>query len=287
MRTVDLVNAAIAGQRRFASFVKTPSQTTASGIWFDLSMSPGNPVPQYYFAAPLAAMAMARSTDGGLDHGGSDPAYQKFLHKLLFQVVTATAAPLALRLLDYLMFYPGVAMDVGTQDLTTAISLPRQTAGQEGRGVEIMAVEQSSYVGGATFRLTYTNSDGVAGRVTPTVKCNTQIVAGTIATSATATAGCVGPFIPLQSGDYGVRSIEQVEFLTGDVGLLAFVLVKPVARCNVYEITAPAEWDFFLEYGYFPPIEDDAYLNFIAKPVGTLASAPIAGDITTLWSLPS
>lgn len=287
MRTADFLSAAIAGQRRFSNFVKTPSQTTASGIWFDLSMSPGNPVPQYYFAAPLVAMAMARSTDGGLDHGGSDPAFQKFLHKLLFQVVTATAVPLALRLLDYLMFYPGVAMDVGTQDLTTAISLPRQTVGQEGRGVEIMAVEQSSYVGGATFRLTYTNQDGVAGRVTPTVTCNTQIVAGTIATSATATAGCVGPFIPLQSGDYGVRSIEQVEFLTGDVGLLAFVLVKPVARCNVYEITAPAEWDFFQEFAYFPPIEDDAYLNFIAKPVGTLASAPIAGDITTLWSLPS
>lgn len=186
MRTVDLVNAAIAGQRRFASFVKTPSQTTASGIWFDLSMSPGNPVPQYYFAAPLAATAMARSTDGGLDHGNSDPAYQKYLHKLLFQVFTATAVPLALRLLDYLMFYPGIAMDVGTQDLTTSIDLPRQTAGQEGRNVQIMAIEQSAYVGGATFRLTYTNQDGVAGRVTPTVTCNTQIVAGTIATSASA-----------------------------------------------------------------------------------------------------
>ncbi|MEF8755930.1 MAG: hypothetical protein V5B60_18690 [Accumulibacter sp.] len=281
LRIADLNAAHLAGQTQFASFVKTPSQTTASGIWFDLSMSPGNPVPQYYFAAPLAAMPMARSTDGGLDHGESKPGYTKMLRNVCLQIVTATAAPLALRLLDYLMFYPGVAMDVGTQDLTNVATLPRYT---DGRGVQIMVVEQSSYVGNAQFRLTYTNSDGVAGRVTPTMVCNTQVVSGTITTSATATAGCSGPFVPLDHGDAGVRSIQQVEFLTGDVGLLALVLVKPIARLSCYEITSPSETDFLLEYGELPAIKDDAYLNFICKPVGTLASAPIAGDITTVWS---
>lgn len=94
MRLKDLVTAHRAGQRRLSSFVKTPSQTTGAGIWFDLSMSPGNPAPQYYFAAPLTAQTMARSSDFGLDHGqpvGSG--YTKFLHKLMFQVVTSTAAP--------------------------------------------------------------------------------------------------------------------------------------------------------------------------------------------------
>lgn len=284
MNLKALAKAVKAGQVLFRSFVKTPSQTTASGIWFDLSMSPGNPVPQYFFATPLAAMPMARSTDWGLDHGPAKPGLVKFLHRVMFQVVTATAVPLSLRLLDYLMFYPGIAMDVGVQDMANLLPLPRSS---DGRGVQMMLVEQSSYVGGATLRVNYTNQDGVPGRWTPVVKCNTQTASGTIATSAPATLGCCGPFLPLGHGDSGVRSVEQVEFLTGDVGLLALVLVKQVAPAVcVFENTAPAELDFLLEYGFMPSIEDDAYLNFIAKPVGTLAAAPIAGDIQTIWSAP-
>lgn len=279
-RIADLRDAHAAGRSRSAAFVKTPSQTTASGIWFDLSLSPGNPVPQYYFAAPLAAQPMARSTDGGLDHGPAVPGMKKYLQAALLQVVTTTAAPLSLKLLDYLMFYPGVAMDVGVQELTNAATLPRYA---DGNGVQIMAVEQSSYVGGASFRLTYVNQAGDVAQ-TPIVTCNTQISAGTIATSAPATAGVSGPFVPLAHGDSGVRSIQSVEWITGDVGLIAFVLVKPIAPLSVFETTAPAETDFLLEYRVLPRIEDDAYLNFIAKPVGTLASAPIAGDILTVWS---
>jgi hypothetical protein len=283
IRVSDLAASHLAGRTKFASFVKTPSQTTASGIWFDLSMSPGNPVPQYYFAAPLAAMPMARSTDGGLDHGEAKAGLVKMLGNICLQIVTSTAVPLALRALDYLMFYPGIAMDVGIQDMTNVATLPRSSSG---KGVQIMVVEQSSYVGGATFRLEYTNSDGVAGRVTPNMVCNTQVVSGTLATSGPATADLPGPFVPLQSGDGGVRSIDRIEFLTGDVGLLALVLVKPVARVSVFETVSPAETDFLLEYGELPKIDDDAYLNFICKPVGTLAGAPIAGDITTIWSAP-
>jgi hypothetical protein len=285
MIVADIRDAYNAGQWRNRSFSKLPSQTTGSGIWFDLSLSPGNPPPQYYFAAPMVATALARSTDGGLDHGPNmEAGYKKYLHKMLTQIVTATAAPLAFYTLDYLMFYPGIAMDTGPQSFTTNISLPRQTAGSEGRGVNIMAVEQNSYAGGAQFFVTYTNQDGVAGRVTPTVQCNTQTVAGTVVTSATATARCTGPFLPLAHGDSGVRSIEGIEFLTPDVGLIVLVLVKPIVPFNHYEITAPSEWDFLQDRGYMPSIENDAYLNFIVKPVGTLASAPIQGELTTVWS---
>lgn len=285
MNIGQMRDAYAAGQWRLRSFSKLPSQATAAGIWFDLSMSPGNPTAQYYFAAPLTATALARSTDGGIDHGPNvETGYKKYLHKVLTQITTSTAAPLSFVLMDYLMYYPGIAMDTGSQPLTTAISLPRQTTGYEGRGVQIMAVEQNPYVGGAQFFVTYTNQDGVAGRVTPTVKCNTQVVAGTLATSATATALCTGPFLPLQHGDSGVRSIDAVEFLTADVGLICLVLVKPLEWFNHYEITAPSEWDFLLHKKRLPVIENDAYLNAIVKPVGTLASAPITGDITTVWS---
>ena len=48
---------------------KVPSQVTTAGYWFDLSLSPGNPVPKYWFdATPLIAKAIYQSTDGGLFH---------------------------------------------------------------------------------------------------------------------------------------------------------------------------------------------------------------------------
>lgn len=76
--------------------------------------------------------------------------------------------------------------------------------------------------GGAvvSFICSYTNSDGVAGRTTRAVNLTTQTVTGTIASTASATAGCNGPFLPLQSGDSGVRSIQSVTFTSAtDVGL--------------------------------------------------------------------
>lgn len=277
----SIIAAYDAGQSLYRTWRKVPTQTTGSGIWFDLSLSPGNPVPQYYAAAPLTAIALARSTDGGLDHGPNVSPLTKHLHKFMAMTQTATAVPLPIILCDYLMYYPFVAMDAGDQTMTNVVTIPRYTTGA---GVEIMAVEVAAQVGGAQFYVTYTNSDGVAGRVTATVRCNTQTVNGTIITSAPTTAGAAGPFLPLQRGDSGVRSIQSVTFLSGDVGLISLVLVKPLASHSIYGITAPVEADFLIDRSILPIIKDDAYLNMIVHPSGTLAAAPLNGEIQTFWS---
>ena len=67
----DIADAQDAGRYLYRSFRKQATQTTSSGIWFDLSMSPGNPVPNYYIGAAGAFTPLKRSTDGGLDHGPS------------------------------------------------------------------------------------------------------------------------------------------------------------------------------------------------------------------------
>lgn len=277
----DIVDAYDAGQSHYSFWRKVPTQTTANGIWFDLSMSPGNPTPNYYAASPTIAVALARSTDGGLNHGPNVSPSVKYLHKFLAMTQTATAVPLQLRLCDYLMYYPFVDMSiVDVQPMTTNIALPRYPTGA---GVQIMAVEVASQVGGSTFYVTYTNQDGVAGRVSATVTCNTQVVNGTIVTSAPNTLGCAGLFIPLQGNDTGVQLIESVTFVTGDVGLLSLVLVKPLASATIYDITAPVEIDYLIDFGTAPIIVDDAYLNLVASPVGTLSFAPIQGEIQTYW----
>lgn len=278
----EIVDAYTSGRSHYRTWRKVPTQTTASGIWFDMSMSPGNPVAQYYVGTQLVATALARLTDGGLDHGPNVSPLVKYLHKFLALTTLSTAAPLPIILCDYLMFYPFVAMDAGQQDLTTVIALPRYPTGA---GVQMMAVEVfAQSAGSTTFFVTYTNQDGTAGRTSATVKCNTQVATGTIITSAPTTLGCAGPFIPLQYGDTGVRSIQSITFLSGDTGVIALVLVKPLASHSLFDTTAPVEADWLIDRNILPVIKDDAYLNFICHPVGTLAAGVFLGELHTFWS---
>lgn len=274
-----------AGRVKLTSWRKQPTQTTGSGIWFDLSMSPGNPVPNYYAAAPGEFKALARSSDGGIDHGPAVAPLTKHLKSLMAITVTATAVPLPLLLCDYLGYYPFLDMSIAGGDFQATGNTTGLSRYVDGAGVQIMAVEVASQIGGAQFYVTYTNQAGVAGRVTATVTCNTQVVNGTLIATSRATGGSAGPFMPLQDGDSGVRSIEGITFLGGgDVGLVTLVLVKPLATHFIHDITAPAERDYLIDFPSAPRIVDDAYLNFVALPSGTLASAQITGLAEFIWN---
>ena len=282
----QLADAVDAGRYLYASFRKQATQTTGAGIWFDLSMSPGNPAPNYYIGSPNVFVPLKQSTDGGLRHGGGVNAagQKKFLRKLMALTPTSTAAPLACKLLDYVGFYGFIdesVLDEQAMDNTTP--LPRHVTGT---GVQMMPVVVAGQTGGQTFTVNYTNQDGIAGRITPTVTMSTQFVNGTILHSLGAGAAYAnnGPFLPLQTGDSGVRSVQSVTIGgVGDVGLFALVLVKPLATFSLFGIDAATEVDYFTDMAAMPEIVDDAYLNFIALPNGTLSGAPIHGVIETTW----
>lgn len=279
----EIADAERDGYTFFSGWRKQPTQTTAAGIWFDLSSSPGNPVPNFYIGPSGVFTPLRQSTDGGIPHGGAVAPKRKFLRTLEVQCATATAAPMQMRVLDYLGFYPFIDESVtDEQFLTNATSVPRYP---DGRGVQIMPVVVAGHIGGGTFFVRYTNQDGVSGRQTPQHIMGTQIVNGTIITSGGPVANSRAPFMALQEGDSGVRTIDSVVFEgTGDIGLISLVLVKQLGETYIRETTAPHERDFSMDMGSMPIIEDDAYLNFICLPVGTLSGAPIMGYIRTLWA---
>lgn len=277
----DLFSAADEGRTLSRPWVKNPSVVTAAGIAVDLTFFGRYPAANYLTdGAPLAARALRRSTDGGLDHGEDKGAgYRKYLSGVTVLTTTAGAIPLPIKVMDYLMYYPLISME-DVQEMDNTVTLPRST---DGRGVQIMLVEQFPYVGGVTCRVTYTNSDGVAGRLSSVMTINAQTALGTVATSAPATAGCHGLFVPLQQGDGGVRSVESIEFFTADAGNLAAVLVKPLAPLANYETTNPSEWEFWRDLGMLEQIDEDAYLSMVCLPSGSLTGAIIEGQLRTLW----
>lgn len=274
------VNSDLNGQGTFATFRKVASQNPGAMVWFDMSLYPGNPSPQYYAASPLVSVILSQSTDGGMYHGGAVSPAKKFLKKIGI-ISAANALPLRFILLDYLLFYPFI--DEGTTDtqtLTNSVSLPRYTNGE---GVKIMPVSVAAGVGGQSFFCSYTNQDGVSGRTTPSVVQSTTQSVGSIISSDRAVNLTCGPFLTLQSGDTGVRSIESVTMNRTDVGLFTLVLVKPIYQFSAIETTAAVEVECFKDFSNCPEIKDNAYLNLIAS-ANVPQTIQYNGYIETIWN---
>ena len=281
----ELVDAELAGQTRFSEFVKNVTQTTTAGLWYDLTGSAGNPkAKQWFDSAPLTAAAVSQSSDGGIFHGSSLGSSQnKYLRFLRVACASATPLPMPLILCDYLLYYPTIEDgNTDPQVMTNTVTLPRYT---DGYGVQMMAVTISSRTGGQQFSVTYTNSDGVAGRVTPLVTQNTAAAPGTITTASTATqTGTPTPFLPLQDGDEGVRSVQSVTMAGPDTGFFALVLVRPIAQTVIRGIDAPYEKDPLIFASELERIYDDAYLSLLAMPNGSLSGLAVRGGIRAVWN---
>jgi len=278
----EVVNAELEGKVRDYVWRKTPSQATTSGLWFDLSMSPGMPPPQYYIGAITTATQLKQSTDGGLYHGPNVSPSEKYLRKITTMANVSTALPMNVILCDYLLFYPFI--DEGTTDpqtMTNVATLPRYT---DGKGVQVMAIQTNAGTGGQQFFFTYTNSDGVSGRTSQIVTMNTSTAVGNVLGSNTSVVNASNPFIGLQNGDSGVKYIEQVQMLGVDTGLFSLVLVKPLAQHCFRGITVPYEKDYLVPTTDLVRIYDDAFLGMVCLPLGTLAATVLRGDLKVIWT---
>jgi hypothetical protein len=283
----ELTDAQDEGRYLYASWRKQPTQTTAAGIWFDLSMSPGNPSPNYYIGSPNTFTLLKQSTDGGLRHGGNVNTLgrKKFLRKMMAQQVLGTGSPLPCKLMDYIGFYPFIDESILDEQFMDNTVSPTRYA--DGKGVQLMPVVVAGQTGDQTFTVKYTNQDGITDRITEQARMTTQFVNGTVLHSIQASSTYVnnGPFLTLQKGDSGVRSVQSVTIEgVGDVGLFSLVLVKPLASFSLFTVDSPTEVDYWQDMASMPEILDDAYLNLVALPNGTLSGAPINGILETVFN---
>lgn len=275
----ELVDAYNGGARSDCSFRKVPSQASTAGWWVDLSMASGNPVPQYYAASPLEAAKLLPMK--GIFHGDSRSPAEKFI--VTMGITTPTAALVGrYMLLDYLLYYPFIDGDsTDQQDLTNTEVLDRY---ETGAGVRVMAVSVAPSTGGGSFFFSYTNQDGVAGRTSPTITCTTTSAPiASLVIGQPAVVNTPGPFLPLASGDSGVRSIEAVTFIVPNGGLVALVLVKPIADLAIREINTTCERNWPVHGFTIPAIEDGAYLGLILNCAGSVAAGQLSGYATFVW----
>ena len=291
----DLINQVSAnGKFRRTDWQKSTFATTAhtAGLWYSLFRGGGNPPADTILGTGtnLAFQALTDATANatGIPHGGDVDGGTGFKHLLsaAAQTAAATTAPCVLMLVDLLGFYPITTVTTtGAQTLNNSVTLPRYT---DGAGVQAF-LTPSTVMGAATpsLSLGYTNSAGTAGRATPATLPigNTAAAVTSIVHSGTG-AGKFGPFLPLQAGDAGIRSVQSVSLSVSYVsGVLNLVLCKPLLTLPITTLGVTAERDLVNQFMSMPRVYDGACLAWLmlagaATPVGS----PLSGHLEFGWS---
>lgn len=257
---------------------KTTATTAVANQWYDDSVLAGYPPAQFYASEPLVAATLPANK--GIRHWvEGHGASEHLLSMAVWGAGGTLEAPAQFLLNDYLLYYPFLDGDsTDTQDLDNTVTLPRF---EDGVGVRAFITALGPGVATGTYALSYTNQDGTAGRTsTGTVVLPTA--AGFVLTTGGGASNRIGPFIPLEGTDRGIRSVESFTWTAAPGGISALVLCKPVASFLYAEIGTYAETNFWPR---FPRIEDGACLQLLRHQTGATPNGrTFNGLLTTIRS---
>lgn len=280
------------GQFYRADWQKSSFATTAhtAGMWYCLFRGGGNPPADTILGTGtnLAFQALTDTTANatGIQHGGNVNGGFKVLLNAAAQTAAATTAPCVLMLVDLLGFYPITTVTTTTaQTLNNTVTLPRYT---NGAGVQAF-LTPSTVMGAATPNLSigYTNSAGTASRATPaTLPIGLTAAPVTSIVYSGTGNGKFGPFMPLQAGDAGIRSVQTVTISASYLsGVLNLVLAKPLLTLPITTLGVTAERDLVNQLASMPRVYDGACLAWLMLAgAATPVASPLSGHLEFGWS---
>lgn len=247
----------LAAARQVIPFVKS-NLTSIAGRFTDLVQANGNPPAM---TTPGAAVATDRTLVGCLGQFNSSGTQR------LVQTEWTFANGGAILIYDRLVHMGGLDATVTTAQPAIAhgITGVRYTNGLG----NMLAVEIYTQIGstGTTITAEYTNESGTASRATP---------ATTIGGTGFREAGRL-ILLPLQSGDTGVRSVQNVTLAgtTGTAGDFGFTLIHPlllVPAINGQHVDQLSDAILGLG-GTMHQVVDDACICFALLTPGTATGA--------------
>lgn len=234
-----------------------------AGRWYDMASLNGTPVAATYPGTSLAAQVPDETSGFGLWHGGNVTPDTKHLTNIGAYTGVATGVPSVLMLVDMCLYYPGINMNsaaVQTLDNTTALT--RYTTGAGLRAA--LVIRTTAGATAHNVAISYTNQAGTTGKTLPvTVACTASAITPHITHSGTA-ANNYGPFLPLASGDTGVRSVQSVTLSAASLaGTAALCLYRPLAVLPLTTLGVAAERDLMNQLPSLPRIHDGACLTWL------------------------
>lgn len=265
-----------------------------AGNWYDMSQPAGNPVANAYTGTALNAQVPTDATGWGIWHGGNVTADTKqVLNASAFSAV-ATAVPGVLMLVDVALYYPGINLLTTTaaQTLVNGSSLTRHTTGAGLRAFMVATALTGTPTGTPMMTMSYTNQAGTAGRalgatVNFTAGAANVPTPGKLAHSGVA-ANNHAPFLPLASGDTGIRSVQSVTMTTNYGGATtitgALVLAKPLLSVPIVTLGVAGERNTIFQIPSSVVIPDGACLTWLYfAGANTAAATSIMGHVDFGW----
>jgi len=216
------------------------SITTVASVWSSLFRAGGLPDVGTYTNIPGGA-APDRSNVGAWSLGLSNPTGgdKKFLLTFGF---SAASQINWLILVDLLVAAGNISCNSsGSPYPINSTALTRSTTGA---GV-LMTFEVTTALSATADNITvskYTNQSGTANQTTAAIALTTSAVVQRLLPIA------LGPFVQLATGDYGVRSVEQVTMSAGNTGVLALNLYFPLMFVPGVGANAFAKKDSTVEF---------------------------------------
>lgn len=283
------------GRSHITTFRKAvASAATVANDFIDYTYFAGNPPANFYASAPLEA-AHVEAIRG--IHVPDVSPMKQFIKSITVMSAASSATGTTnqnqrMVLCDYLLYYPFIDTDaVGEQqDMIQSVTIPRYAMGGQ-----IMCVAQSASSAVGTFTVTYTNQDGVPGRISQSTFTKVVSGGGTIVSSSNNAVTGSHPFVGLQAGDIGAISIESCTFTAAGGGLMALVIVKPLLHFNCTQECRRTTSGNLESYGaasqvesliHRPPVEliDGRVLGIVSLGnAGSLASSILTGVLETHW----
>lgn len=285
IQSIDQLVAAIAaGQSTRYDWNKiTGASAYAVGRWYDMSMIGALPIANAWAGTALNWRGCDEATGNGtqifgIPHGGNVSPNKKHLLNMNAWSTAATGVPGTLMLVDMQGYYPGISNNTTSAQTLVGTPTLRYTNGE---GVRAFMVQTSA--AGATAQniaMSYTDQAGNASNSMPvTVSCTASAIAGHISHSGTA-ANNYGPFLPLASGDYGIRSVQTVTMSAANTGTFALVLARPLAQITLSVAGLMTEKDLLNQIPSLPEIKDGACLTWLwGAGAATAASTTFAGGL--------
>lgn len=289
IQSIDqLVSAISAGQTTRYDWNKiTGGSAYAAGRWYDGSMLNALPIANAWAGTALNWRACDESTGNGtqifgIPHGGNVSPLVKHLLNMNAWGTAATSVPGTLMLVDLQGYYPGISNNTTSAQTLVGTPTLRYTNGE---GCRMYWVQTAA--AGATAQniaLSYTDQAGNAGNALgATVAMTASGIAGHISHAGTA-ANNYGPFLPLASGDTGVRSVQTVTFSAANTGTGALCIARPLAQITLSVAGLMTEKDLLNQIPSLPIIKDGACLVWLyGAGAATAASTTLAGGIEVVW----
>ena len=289
IQSIDqLVSAISAGQTTRYDWNKiTGGSAYAAGRWYDGSMLNALPIANAWAGTALNWRACDESTGNGtqvfgIPHGGNVSPLVKHLLNMNAWGTAATSVPGTLMLVNLQGYYPGISNNTTSAQTLVGTPTLRYTNGE---GCRMYWVQTAA--AGATAQniaLSYTDQAGNTGNALgATVAMTASGIAGHISHAGTA-ANNYGPFLPLASGDTGVRSVQTVTFSAANTGTGALCIARPLAQITLSVAGLMTEKDLLNQIPSLPVIKDGACLVWLyGAGAATAASTTFAGGIEVVW----